>query len=67
MKVTQHLHHYKGNRRVDILYSNFKTLKYVTYFTTINGTMIACSIEIKGINDAEDKIVAALFDSIEID
>lgn len=67
MTVTQHLHHYKDNRRVDILYSNFKTLKYVTYFTTINGIMIACSIEIKEINDDEDKILAALFDSIEID
>ena len=65
MRVTQHLHHYKDNRRVDTLYSEYKTLKYVTYFTTINGTVIACSIEIKEINDAEDKIVAALFDSIE--
>ena len=65
MRVTQHLHHYKDNRRVDILYSHFKTLKYVTYFTTINGTMIACSIEIKEINDAEDKILAALFESIK--
>ncbi|MBR5997355.1 MAG: hypothetical protein IK028_04985 [Bacilli bacterium] len=65
MRVTQHLHHYKDGRRVDIIYSHFKKLKYVTYFTTINGTMIACSIEIKEINDAEDKIVAALFESIE--
>ena len=67
MKVTQHLHHYKDSRRVDIIYSNFKTLKYVTYFTTINDIMIACSIEIKEINDAEDKIVADLFESISVD
>ena len=67
MRVTQHLHHYKDKRRVDILYSRYKGLKYVTYFTTVNNTLIACSIEIKEINDAEDRIVAALFDSIVVD
>lgn len=52
------------NGRVDVLYSSFKTLKYVTYFTCVNGTVIASSAEIKEENDPNEKDLKGLFDSI---
>lgn len=65
MTVNQHIHIINKIGRVDIIYSRFKRLKYATYFTVIHNIMIACSIEVKEINDENDNIVAALFESIQ--
>ncbi|MBR4770451.1 MAG: hypothetical protein IK090_05935 [Clostridia bacterium] len=51
--------------KIDVLYSEFKGLRFVTYFTTICGIMVACSTEIKEKDDEFDKTVAALFESIK--
>ena len=51
--------------RVDVVYSSFKTLKFVTYFTVVQNLMIACSTEITYPEDKSDKEVAALFESIK--
>ena len=53
------------NGRVDILYSSFKRIKYVTYFTCVNGTVIASSAEIKEKGDQNEKDLKGIFDSIE--
>ena len=66
--VTSHLHHISNNRRIDIIYSHIKLIKYVTYMTTIRNMTVACSTEIKEINDENDQIIEKMFDSIkEID
>lgn len=65
MHVVHHLHQTLNNRRVDIIYSNFKRLTYVTYFTVIRKMMVACSIEIEEINDENDQILEKMFESIE--
>ena len=68
LTVVSHLHHKSNNRRIDIVYSFIKNIKYVTYFTTIRNMMVACSTEIKSINDENDQIIEKMFDSIkEID
>ena len=65
MVVDQHIHTVNKIGRVDTIYSKFKGLKFVTYFTVVHKIMIACSIEVKEINDENDNIVAKLFESIE--
>lgn len=66
LRIKEHTHYsYKG-RRIDIVYSSFKRIKYATYFTVVNELMIASSIEIKEINDKNDQILNALFESIYI-
>ena len=66
--VTSHLHHISNNRRIDIIYSHIKLIRYVTYMTTIRNMTVACSTEIKEINDENDQIIEKMFDSIkEID
>ena len=65
MHVTNHIHQNSGRARVDIVYTNFKTIHFVTYFTVIHNVMIASSIEINEINDEHDQVLASLFDSIE--
>ena len=68
LTVTSHLHHINNNRRIDIIYSQIKLIKYVTYMTTIRNMTVACSTEIKEINDESDQIIEKMFDSIkEID
>ncbi len=68
LTVTSHLHHISNNRRIDIIYSQIKLIKYVTYMTTIRNMVVACSTEIKEINDENDQIIEKMFDSIkEID
>ena len=65
LHVTEHLHQTMNNRRVDIVYSHFKRIKYVTYFTVIRKMMVACSAEIQEINDENDQILEKMFESIE--
>ena len=68
LTVTSHLHHISNNRRIDIIYSRIKLIRYVTYMTTIRNMVVACSTEIKEINDENDQIIEKMFDSIkEID
>ena len=68
LAVTSHLHHISNNRRIDIIYSHIKLIRYVTYMTTIRNMTVACSTEIKEINDENDRIIEKMFDSIkEID
>ena len=68
LTVTSHLHHISNNRRIDIIYSHIKLIRYVTYMTTIRNMTVACSTEIKEINDENDQIIEKMFDSIkEID
>ena len=68
LTVTSHLHHISNNRRIDIIYSHIKLIRYVTYMTTIRNMVVACSTEIKEINDENDQIIEKMFDSIkEID
>lgn len=68
MKIEQHIHFQTSTRRVDTIYSFFHGIRYVTYFTVVSKLMIACSTEVKEINDENDKVVSALFESIrEID
>lgn len=65
MTVTDHIHQTLNSRRVDIVYSSFKRLKFVTYFTVVRQMMIACSVEIKEINDENDQILTKLFETIQ--
>lgn len=65
MHIKEHIHHYNKRARIDTVYSIFKGLKFVTYFTVIHQMMIASSIEIEEINDEYDQILSALFESIE--
>ena len=51
--------------RVDVIYSTFKTLKFVTYFTVIHNLMIACSAEVSHPDDKSDKELAKMFASIK--
>ena len=63
--VTSHLHHTSNNRRIDIIYSRIKLIRYVTYMTTIRNMVVACSTEIKEINDENDQTIEKMFDSIK--
>ena len=65
MIVDQHIHTVNKIGRVDTIYSRFRGLRFATYFTVVHNIMIACSIEVKEINDQYDNILSALFESIE--
>ena len=65
LTVTSHLHHIGNNRRIYIIYSHIILIRYVTYMTTIRNIVVACSTEIKEINDENDQIIEKMFDSIK--
>ena len=66
MKIDEHTFKTDGRARVDVLYSNFRGLRFATRFTVVGGKqMIACSIEIGEKDDEHDRTLAALFDSIK--
>ena len=65
MKVKDRMD-YKGPLgRVDVVYSEFKGLKFVTYFTGIHKMMIASSMEIDRPGDPNEKELHALFSSLK--
>ena len=65
MKVGNTMTKYINNRRIDIVTSSYKGLKFVTYFTVIHKMMIASSVEIDEKDSEDEKTLAALFASIE--
>lgn len=65
MKVGNTMTKYINNRRIDIVASSYKGLKFVTYFTVIHKMMIASSVEIDEKDSEDEKTLAALFASIE--
>ena len=54
-----------NGRRIDRLYSTFKSMKCVTYFTNIRDMMIAASVEINKPQDQNEQNLLMLFSSIE--
>ena len=54
-----------NGRHLGRVYSTFKGLKYVTYFSNIRNTLIAASAEIKVPGDKNDTNLLNLFSSIE--
>lgn len=65
MKIDERAFKTDGRARVDTFYSSFRGLRFATRFTVIRGIMVACSVEIKEKGDEQDRILAALYDSIE--
>lgn len=65
MKVGNTMTKYINNRRIDIVTSSYKGLKFATYFTVIHKMMIASSVEIDEKDSEDEKTLAALFASIE--
>lgn len=65
MTIVEQIEQTGGRAKIDVLYSEFKGLRFVTYFTTVCGIMIACSVEIKKKGDKSDVIVSDLFNSIK--
>ena len=55
----------KNNKRIDRVYSAFKKLHFVTYFTVVGGSMIAASVEINEVSDEQERELKSLFLSIE--